>query len=57
MDNLDGSPVQIAGGLLMLAFLFALREFAAGALRQAGEDVWGWGKRRRRKPKCGNEKK
>lgn len=47
MIVIDGSALQIVGGLLLLAALFVLREFASGALRQAGEDFW---ERLRRRP-------
>jgi hypothetical protein len=40
MIVIDGSALQVVGGLLLLAALFVLREFASGALRQAGEDFW-----------------
>jgi len=38
----------VVAGLAGVALLFALREFAAGALRRAGEDSWSWLRRRRR---------
>lgn len=47
MIVIDGSALQIVGGLLLLAALFVLREFASGALRQAGEDFWERMRRRR----------
>lgn len=40
MIVIDGSALQIVAGLLLLAGLFVLREFASGALRHAGEDFW-----------------
>ena len=46
MGGLDGSPIEVVGGLLGLALVFALREFLSGALRQAGEDLWEQGRRR-----------
>ncbi len=56
MDGLGGSPWDIAGGLLGLGLLFVLRELASGALREAGEDLWAWG-RRRGKQRCPDETK
>ncbi len=49
MDRLDGSPAQVAGGLLLLGILFVLRELASDALREAGEELQAWGRRRGRK--------
>jgi hypothetical protein len=45
MDSLDVSELQVIGGLLMLAALFVLREFASGALKKAGEEFWLWVRR------------
>lgn len=42
-----GDALLVLAGLAVVLLLFALRELAAGALRQAGEDLWGWLKRRR----------
>ena len=45
----DGAdPLLVLAGLAGVLLLFAARELAAGALRQAGEDLWGWLNRRRR---------
>ncbi len=52
MGGLEGSPVEVAGGLLLLGLLFALREFLSGALREAGEDAWD---RRRGRRRCRDE--
>jgi hypothetical protein len=43
----DLSNLQVVGGFLLLAGLFILREFASGALKEAGKDLWGWVKTRR----------
>ena len=43
------SALQVAGGLVLLLLLFVLREFAAGALREAGKDAWA--RLRRRRPR------
>ncbi len=48
MIVIDGSALQIVGGILLLAGLFVLREFASGALRHAGEDFWDRIKARRK---------
>ena len=47
MDSFDPSALQVVGGLLGLAGLFVLREFAAGALKEAGKEFWGWARGRR----------
>jgi hypothetical protein len=47
MDSLDPSALQVVGGFLTLVVLFVLREFAAGALKKAGEEFWVWARRRR----------
>src|SRR5215207_2216527 len=47
MDRLDPSTLQVVGGFLTLVVLFVLREFASGALKQAGEEFWVWARRRR----------
>jgi hypothetical protein len=47
MDSLDPSALQVVRGLLLLAMLFVLREFASGALKKAGEEFWVWARRRR----------
>jgi hypothetical protein len=36
----DMSHLQIAGGYLVLAGLFVLREITSGALKEAGKDLW-----------------
>jgi hypothetical protein len=38
MESLDPSALQVVGGVLTLAVLFVLREFASGALKKAGEE-------------------
>jgi predicted metalloprotease len=43
----DVSHLQIAGGFLVLALVFMLREFASGALKTAGEEFWVWARHRR----------
>ena len=40
MDSLDPSALQLVGGVLTLAVLFVLHEFASGALKKAGEEFW-----------------
>jgi hypothetical protein len=45
MDALDVSALQVIGGVLTLAALFVLREFASGALKKAGEEFWLWMRR------------
>jgi hypothetical protein len=47
MDSLDPSALQVVGGILLLAVLFIIREFASGALKKAGEEFWVWSRRRR----------
>jgi hypothetical protein len=42
MDSLDPSGVQVLGGFLMLTAVFALREIASGALKEAGKELWCW---------------
>jgi hypothetical protein len=46
MARRDVPELQVIGGFLMLAALFVLREFASGALKQAGEEFWLWLRRR-----------
>ena len=38
MNLMEPTTLQIVGGILMLAGLFVLREFASGALKKAGEE-------------------
>ena len=40
MDTPDPSPALVAGGLALLLVLLVAREVAAGALREAGEELW-----------------
>src|SRR5215211_6246482 len=47
MNLLEPTTLQIVGGVLMLVGLFALREFASGALKKAGEEFWIWVRHRR----------
>jgi hypothetical protein len=52
----DLSHLQGAGGYLVLAGLFVLREFASGALKEAGKELWTWARekhsRRDRHRRC-----
>ena len=45
MDAPEPSALQAAGGLALLLALFAAREVVAGALREAGKDLWERAKR------------
>jgi hypothetical protein len=47
MNLMEPAPLQIVGGVLVLAGLFVLREFASGALKKAGEEFWIWVRHRR----------
>jgi len=47
MDSLHPSALQVVGGFLVLAELFVAREFASGALKEAGKEFWGWVRGRR----------
>jgi hypothetical protein len=47
MGSIEVSELQVIGGVLMLAALFVLREFASGALKKAGEEFWLWLRRGR----------
>ena len=38
----DLSNLQVAGGYLVLAELFVLREITSGALKEAGKELWIW---------------
>ena len=40
MDAPEPSAWQVAAGVVMLVALFAAREVASGALREAGKDLW-----------------
>jgi hypothetical protein len=50
----DVSHLQVAGGYLVLAGLFVLREITSGALKEAGKDLWVWAReyRSRRDHHC-----
>jgi hypothetical protein len=50
----DVSHLQVAGGFLVLALVFVLREFASGALKKAGEEFWVWTRRQRSSDQAGN---
>jgi hypothetical protein len=41
MDQLDPASIQVVGGALGLVVFFVLREIAAGALKEAGKELWG----------------
>lgn len=41
----DPPAALVVGGVLLAAALFAAREVASGALREAGKDLWEWVKR------------
>ena len=45
----EPSGLEPLGGLALLLLLLALRELAAGALREAGKDAWEASKRRVRR--------
>jgi hypothetical protein len=47
MESLDPSALKVVGGFVTLAVLFVLREFASGALKEAGKVFWGWVRVRR----------
>jgi predicted metalloprotease len=42
MSYPDLSHLHVVGGLLTLAVVFLIREFASEALKKAGEEVWIW---------------
>ena len=42
MDGFDPSALQPVAGFLLLVLLFVLRELAAGALKEAGKELWTW---------------
>ena len=46
METPEPSAAQVVAGLALLVVLFMAREVAAGALREAGKDLWRWAKRR-----------
>jgi hypothetical protein len=48
MDSFEPSAFGPLGGILTLAVLFVLRELTSGVLKEAGKDLWGWAKCRRR---------
>jgi hypothetical protein len=52
----DVSNLQVAGGYLMLAGLFVLKEITSGALKERGKERWVWarnsGSRRDRHRRC-----
>jgi hypothetical protein len=52
----DVSQLQGVGGSLVLAGLFVLRQFVSGAIKEAGQDAWGWIKTRHsfRRRRSGN---
>ena len=53
MDALDATTPIIAGSAVALVALFVAREVAAGVLREAGGDLWGWIKQvARRRPRA-----
>ena len=52
METPEPSAVQVVAGLALLVALFVAREVAAGALREAGKDLWRWARRRAGR-KCG----
>ncbi len=39
MDVLDPPTVQVVGGWLLVALLFALREVVSGTLKEAGKEL------------------
>jgi hypothetical protein len=47
IDMLDRSTLQVIGGWLLVVLISVLREVAAGALKEAGKDLWGWVRRQR----------
>jgi hypothetical protein len=46
MSYPDVSNLQAVGGVVLLAGLFVLREFASGALKEAGKELWVWARDR-----------
>ncbi len=46
MDQVEPSILQVVAGCALLVALFVVREIVAGALREAGKDLWTWIKRR-----------
>ena len=45
METPEPSIVQLVAGVALLIALFLVREVAAGALREAGRELWRWLKR------------